>query len=326
MTVLVTGAHGFVGQHVVRALRERFPTTPVRGLDAARPSADPPDGVELLYGRIEEPEDVHEAMDGVGIVIHLAAKVQPSSRDSSDLWQVNVEGTRTIYSAAAAAGCKLFVHMSSAGVYGNPRRPDPFHEDDAACPETPYQRTKWEAEEALRQISSQDTTLNIFRPAGIYGPGSFLELPQYRSIRRRRWAVELSGGVVVHPTYVDDVVHAILAILARPAPHETAFNIGGERPLRLQELRALQADVLGVPRHRFVLPTRLASPLARLAKPVLALLGQTNPLLAAMSRGEVFSAAVDDRRFRQSYPEVPVVSLQAGLREHITWATAQHLL
>jgi nucleoside-diphosphate-sugar epimerase len=154
-------------------------------------------------------------VDGVEVVIHLAAKVQPDSRDSTALSRVNVEGTRTVYSAAVASECKLFLHMSSAGVYGTPRRADPFHEDDPPRPVTPYQRTKWEAEETLRQISTPKTTLNILRPAGIYGPGSYLEIPQYQTIRRRKWAVELSGGVIVHPTYIDDVVHAIVAIVAR---------------------------------------------------------------------------------------------------------------
>ena len=71
----------------------------------------------------------------------------------------------------------------------------------------------------MRGLDAVGTTLNVMRPAGIYGPGSTLELPQYRRVRKQRWVVEVRGGVVVHPTYVDDVVGAILALLERPAPH-----------------------------------------------------------------------------------------------------------
>jgi nucleoside-diphosphate-sugar epimerase len=125
---------------------------------------------------------------------------------------------------------------------------------------------------------------------------------------------------------VRDVVEGILAILQKPAPHGTVFNIGGERAIRLQDLEALVAETLGVPRRRLVLPSWLAGPLAGAADPLLTLMGRPNPLRVRMSRGHLFSAAVDDRPFRQRYPDVPTVRLEDGLREHIEWARAQRLL
>lgn len=178
----------------------------------------------------------------------------------------------------------------------------------------------------MRQIDASNTTLNILRPAGIYGPGSYLEIPQYRRIRNQRWVAEIGGGVIVHPTYIDDVVCAVLAMVSRPAPHATVLNIGGERPIQLQELQALLAETLGISRHRLVLPGWFASPLCALGKPILALRGRSNPLLGAMCRGKLFSAAVDDLRFRQRYPDVPVASLRDGLRESIDWAATHRLL
>lgn len=324
--ILVTGASGFVGQHLVRALQQHLPATPIRVFDAKPSQAAWPTGVQAVYGLVEEPERLPDVVGGADVVIHLAAKVEPDSRESNEMWRVNVEGTRNVYSAAVAAGCKLFLHMSSAGVYGPPRKPDPFCEDDPPRPVTPYQRTKWEAEEALRRLDSRDTMLNILRPAGIYGPGSSTEIMEYEKLVGRRWVIEISGGVIVHPTYVADVVHAIMAMVSQPAPHGTTFNIGGERPIRLQDLHALVAEMLGVRRRRLVLPAWLAGPSAALAQPVLALRGRSNPLLGGISRGRLFSAAVDDRRFRLRYPDVPVVELRRGLREYFDWASTQGLL
>ena len=137
--------------------------------------------------------------------------------------------------------------------------------------------------------------------------------------------MEVGGGVVVHPTYVDDVVHAILALVAEPAPHGTVFNVGGERALRLQELQALQAEILGVSRRRIVVPPRLAGPVSLVAGRLLA--GRAaEPPLAAMLRGELFSAAVDDRKFRSRYASVPVTPLRTGLAETIDWAIGHGLL
>jgi len=252
--------------------------------------------------------------------------VQPDARELEEMWRVNVTGTQNAYTAAAASGCKLFVHMSSAGIYGFPRRPEPFQEDDVPIPVTPYQRTKWEAEKALRLIDRGNMTLNILRPAGIYGPGSYLEISQYKKVLRQRWVLDVKGGVVVHPTYVQDIVHAILAIVAEPAPHETVMNIGGDRPIQFQHLQVLLAKTMGVQRHQVVLPRWLGTPLALLGEPILALRGRPNPLLGRMCRGDLFSAAVDDSRFRSRYPDVPVARLEDGLRDTVEWATAHHLL
>lgn len=324
--ILVTGASGFIGRHFVEALRHYDSTALIRLFDAQTPAGPLPDGVEALCGTIEDPALVASAVHGSEIVIHLAAKVQPESREIHQMSRVNVEGTRNVYAAAVQAGCKLFVHLSSAGVYGPPRGPEPFRESDLADPVTPYQRTKWEAEEVLRHTDPKATTLNILRPAGIYGAGSRLEIPAYQRILGQRWSLEFKGGVIVHPTYVGDVVQAILAVLERPAPHGTIFNVGGERQILLQEFQALVASVLNVPRRRLVLPSTISGPLAGLVGPLLSSMGRRNPLLRGISRGHLFSSAVDDRVFRQRYPHVPVRALRDGLQEHIDWARANRLL
>lgn len=116
--ILVTGASGFVGHHLITALTKRFSRNSIRVFDAKPSSAVLPEGVQALYGLLEEPEQVAAVVHGAEVVIHLAAKVQPYSRESREMWRVNVEGTRNVYSAAVDSGCKLFLHMSSAGIYG----------------------------------------------------------------------------------------------------------------------------------------------------------------------------------------------------------------
>ncbi len=325
--ILITGASGFVGRHMVQALKNRFPAETTRVLTRAGPSPDfLRDGVQVFRGILEEPDVPAAVVRGADVIVHLAAKVQPDSRDAQEMRRVNVEGTRNLYAAAVADGCRLFLHVSSAGVYGPPRSPNPFAENDECKPETPYQVTKWEAERALAQIDPKRTTLNIVRPAGLYGPGSYLELPAYRKVLVQRWSFELSGDVIVHPTHVRDVVEAIMALLEQPAIHGTVFNIGGERRLRVQDLCALTAETLGVRRRRFVLPTLIGRPLAAVAGPLSTFVGRPRPLLTAMTRGRLLSVAVDDRRFRELYPKVPTISLTDGLREHIDWARANRLL
>jgi nucleoside-diphosphate-sugar epimerase len=324
--ILVTGASGFLGRHLVSALASRFPGRAVRLFDLQPPTGSLPANAEAMVGSIEDPEAAAAATTGVEVVIHLAAKVQPNSRDQQELRRINVEGARTMHSAAVRSGCTLFLHMSSAGVYGQPRRSAPFRETDATRPEAPYQRTKFEAEQVLLAIEHGATRLNILRPAGIYGAGSHLEIPGYKAIVRQRWAIEQKGGVMVHPTHVSDVVGAIIAILEHPAPHGAVLNVGGERPILLQELQALVAQALGVRRRRIVLPANVASAVATVAGPLLAALGRPKPNLYAFSCGETLNSAVDDTAFRAQYPRVPVRALRDGIQEQVDWARSSGLL
>jgi nucleoside-diphosphate-sugar epimerase len=325
--ILITGVTGFVGQHLLRAMRSRFPGRPMRILSHTTPPPGAlPDDVQVVLGDIADAKTAAEAVDGTHGVIHLAGKLQTNAHAIQEMRRVNAEGARNLYAAAVAAGVRLFVHMSSVAVYGPPRSADPFRENDACKPITPYQITKFEAEEALSQIDPKETILNILRPPGIYGPGSLLELAVYNKVLTRRWSIELSGGLIVHPTYVGDVVEAIIALVEKPAPVGTVFNIGGERPIPSRVLSALTAEILGVSQRSIVIPASIAAPFGGVAQSVFALIGRPRPLLAEMSRGRCFSSAVDDRRFRTCYPNVPVTRLADGLRKHIDWAREEHLL
>src|ERR1700681_2772186 len=127
--IVVTGATGFVGHHLLPVLRARFPDKPIRILARTSPQPDAlPRGVQVLLGNLEHPDIVAALVRDAQAIIHLAGNVKPDARDLRELRRVNVEGTRNLYAAAAAAGSKLFIHMSSAGVYGAPCGPNPFKE------------------------------------------------------------------------------------------------------------------------------------------------------------------------------------------------------
>lgn len=121
-------------------------------------------------------------------------------------------------------------------------------------------------------------------------------------------------------------MEAIVALLEHPAPNGTIFNIGGERPILHQDLQDLIAEEMEIRRYRFAVPTWFAGPAVTMVDPILTLLGRPRPNLRHFSWGGVVSSAVDDRRFRRRYPNVPVTQLRKGLREHIQWARSDGLL
>ena len=92
MLIVVTGGSGFVGRHLISALRRRRPEATVRSFDARPPDGEHPHGVETAVGSIEDEEAVHGAVAGADVVVHLAARVAPEAGDSEQLWRVNVGG------------------------------------------------------------------------------------------------------------------------------------------------------------------------------------------------------------------------------------------
>jgi nucleoside-diphosphate-sugar epimerase len=324
--ILVTGATGFVGRRLIPMIRERFCTKPIRILARTMPPAGAlPQAVQVFLGDLRDVKIVGALVREAEVIIHLGANVQTSSTDIREMRRVNTDATINLYKAAVASGSTLFIHISSAGVYGPARSIHPFNEDDVCNPATPYQISKFEAETALSQIDPKQIVLNILRPTIIYGAGSTHWLTAH-NVFARRWSVELKGGIILHPIHVRDVAKGIVALVERPASAGTVFNLGGERPILAQDLFALIAEMLGRRRRRVVLSPAIVGQLGGIAEALCFLIGRPRPLLAAMCQGHCFSAAVNDRRFRQQYPEVPLFTLTEGLSEHIEWARANGLL
>jgi nucleoside-diphosphate-sugar epimerase len=179
--VAVTGANGFVGGALCRTLLER--NIAVRALTRSSNSGDAAHAVgdlgpETNWGR---------RLQGVDCVVHCAARVHMLNDDDPAPLQafrrVNVEGSRSLALAAAAAGVRRLVFVSSLKVHGEHTAPGhPFSSDLPPQPEDAYGISKWEAEQALQEVCSKTgVELVVVRPPLVYGPGvraNFLRLMQ----------------------------------------------------------------------------------------------------------------------------------------------------
>ncbi len=170
--ILITGATGFVGQHLVNSIVERFPCDEIRVFARRAPEEKLwPKSVEISIGSFESLSDLDAATCGVNAVIHLAAILEPKPGKIHEMEKINVEGAKNLFLAAARSGTKHFIHLSSSSVYGYPRSEKPYKEDDPKNPATPYGVSKWKAEQELLGIDSRGTVLNILRSPGILWSG-----------------------------------------------------------------------------------------------------------------------------------------------------------
>lgn len=175
-TVLITGATGFVG----RALSTKMMEGPWRLRGAVRTSGQAdrlPSGMEAVsVGSIGPATDWSTALNGVNMVIHLAAAVAKAGAeaDQGDTFHnVNVLGTQRLAEAAADSGVRRLVYLSSIEVNGTASNGKPFTEDDEPNPQTNYGLSKLKAErELLRIADATELVVVIIRPPFIYGPGN----------------------------------------------------------------------------------------------------------------------------------------------------------
>ncbi len=260
-TILVTGAAGFIGSHVVHALARRGDTAV--GLDNFDPfygrgqkdANVRAGGVPVVEGDICDPATVGRVLreHRVDGIIHLAARagVRPSLADPVGYARVNVLGTSVILDEAAKAGCSRVVVASSSSVYGNNEK-TPFSETDSVdAPISPYAATKKSCELiGHTHWSYTKMPTAMLRFFTVYGPRQRPDLAISLFMRRiaRGEPIQMfgDGSMSRDFTYVDDTVAGILAAYDRiPAHGYRVWNLGSDRPWRLDAMIAAIATVVG---------------------------------------------------------------------------------
>jgi UDP-glucuronate 4-epimerase len=262
--VLVTGAAGFIGAQVCRELVAGG--WAVRGLDnfdafydprlkrrrAAALTARP--GCEMMEGDVRDPAVLDRALDGVGAVVHLAARpgVRQSLHAPARYHAVNVGGTAALLEACGRAGIRRLVFASSSSVYGRGSAP-PFREDGRLGQAlSPYAATKREGERLVEAAAARGFRAAVLRLFSIYGPEQRPDLALHRftaALAAGRPVVRLGdGGETRDYTHVRDAARAARAALdwtGARAPGSEAFNIGSGRPVRLDWFIAAVGRALG---------------------------------------------------------------------------------
>jgi dihydroflavonol-4-reductase len=259
--VVVTGAAGFIGRHLVRALTARGGV--VRCVDLPEALATWPSGtargggpgrVERHGVDVRDQEGLARLLEGADVAFHLASAHLAHGAPEAWFREVNVEGTRNVVRAAARGGVRRVVHVSSVGVYGHVSDP-PADEEAPKHPSNPYERTKLEGEAAaLEEGAAAGIEVIVLRPAWVYGPGCPRTEKLLRAVRRGRFFYAGDGSNLRHPIWIGDTVEALL--LAGAAPSTATgrpWLAVGPRAVTVRELVESCARVQGVraPRLRF---------------------------------------------------------------------------
>lgn len=313
MKVALTGASGYTGGHLLRALRVRGDEVAALVRPSSVTSALEESGARLVRGDLADTAALAQLVAGADAVLHVAAVYRTAGHQDRYYREVNVEGTARLLEAALRAGVKRFVHTSTVGVLGHVEHP-PADETAALAPGDVYQRTKAEAEIlALDFGRRQGLPVTVVRPGAIYGPGETRLLKLFRAIARGRYALVGSGRPFYHPVYIDDLVDGFLLALEREGAVGEAFIVAGPRYVSQREL----ADLIARHTGGRVLPFRIpAWPLqmaGALCEAVCVPLGVEPPLHRRRIEFWVKSRAFSIDKARRLLGYAPRVDLDEGI-------------
>lgn len=321
MRALVTGATGFVGSHLVRALNSAGHE--VRALHRRTSKLTVLAGAtyESAYGDINDLDSLRQASAGMDAVFHVAAVADYWRANVETMREANVEGTRKVLQAAREQGVKRVIFTSSAAAIGLfDDRPanenDPFNLPPHRFP---YGHSKAEAEAVVREAVAGGQDIVTLNPVVIMGPGDLNKISGTFILQTKQygWLTPItSGGISVID--VRDVVRYHIEAYAKGVSGERYILMAQNYPYEVWF--SMIADVVGVRKPRVVIPSFLLEPIANTID-LLRRLGIATPIDANQTRLGGRNVFFDGSKAHALFG-APSVDMMQSLRDTYAWYVA----
>jgi len=324
--VLITGASGFIGGEMARRLAESG--RPVIAFDLpGRPIAHlSRTGIRLCEGDVTSRADCERVLSLApgGAVIHCAA-LMGGSLPRDEAMRINAGGTETLASAAAEAGLRRFIYISSVTVHGMPPHGGITEESPIVSVGLPYADSKIAAESTLQRLQRAGSIdLTILRPGDVYGPRSGEWVVKLVKALRGGKMIYIGGGRgLVNTTWVDNLTDAARACLEGAGAGGEAYLITDGAPVTWRRyLEALARAARSRP-PRISIPTAIAWPLVLTMEAVFPIMGRRPPLgrlgLALLTSRSAYSIEKAKRDLNWQ----PAIGFNEGMSRLAHWIATE---
>jgi nucleoside-diphosphate-sugar epimerase len=315
----VTGASGFTGSYLCKALLEKKYN--VKALVRKNSNRENLENlnIQCIEADLADPDSIKGKIKDTDIVFHIAALYRQEGVSKDMFTKVNLEGTRIMLDESIASGVKRFVHCSTVGVQGEISNP-PATEEAPYKPGDHYQVSKMPGEKlALSYFNEGKIDGVVVRPVGIYGPGDTRFLKLFRHIYKGNFKMIGNGNVLYHLTFVEDLVQGIILAGETPTASRQIYTIGGNEYLPLTDLANMIAQILEKPISKIHIPLWPVYTAALLCEMICRPLGIEPPIYRRRLDFFTKDRAFDISKARKELGYNPKVPLKEGLTRTAQW-------
>jgi len=323
MDVLVTGATGFIGRHLVERLKEENYRVYCLVRKESKKKIEALKDVNVIYGDITNKETLKRNLKSFDVVFHLAAAFGKLMK-REEYFKVNVYGTKNLLEVCKDKGIGKFIHYSACGVYGNSDKI--IDEVSPYNPSNPYEESKAEGEKIAISFMKY-LPIVILQPAVVFGPGdTYNVFKLFKGIKEKKFVLIGNGDNKLHFVYIKNLVYAsLLAIKCEKAVGER-FLIADEKAIRLKDLVLFIAREIGVSNKFLSIPKWLAYFIAYFEEKRAKLMN-SNPLITRdgvrfLTENHEYSILKAKRILKYT----PRYTTYDGIRETIKWCEEQKLI
>ncbi len=330
MNILISGATGFIGSHLLRKLLHEGHTCRclVRHTDSLD-SIFHRNNIEIFEGDVIDLQSLNDIGKDIDVAYHLAGSGHVTSvleKDYEQAFDINVRGTKNFAEACAHNGVKRLIHFSSTAAMGLIRL-STIDETTLCRPRSPYQRSKHESElVALEAGVRFGMEVIVFRPCMVYGPGGKGEFLKFCRLINRGIFPRIGLGKNLTPiVHVKDVIQAAVKALYKGRGGEV-YLIASEKSPPLEEIHRFICDGLNIRRHYFYVPVWVAYVIAFFLERMSPLTGKEPVVSRTNVVSTVTGRVFDISKARKELSYQPQTDIKKGIGETVIWFKKEKLI
>ncbi len=322
MKILITGATGFVGKHLVNFLKERDFDIIATGRNEAVGATLTDDKVKFIALDLTDADALQRSNIDADMIVHCAA-LSSAWGKKQDFYQNNVIATKNLVAFANTTGVKRIIHISSSSVYFDFKNKNNIRED-AALPKhfvNDYAWSKYLAEQVIMNETKDDVEKIILRPRGIFGEGDTAIMPRLlQLVKKGSFPVVDQGRYIVDITHVENVCQAIWLALKTDCIKHHCYNITDDEPQNFSALMSSMFTAMKMEIKLRNLPYFMLYATATVSEWWAKLVGGKEPRLTRYGLGLIAKTqTLDIDRAKEDLDYKPIVSTTEGMYRYANW-------